>query len=44
MATVKREKVERAANFSRVMRELTMLGAFIRLADYLFVEGGYTYV
>jgi hypothetical protein len=39
MIAVKREKIERAANFARVMRELTMLGSFIRLADYLFVEG-----
>ena len=40
MILVKHEKLERAANFARVMKELTMLGAFIRLADYLFVEGG----
>ena len=39
MISVKREKQERAANFARVMREVTMLGAFVRLADYLFVEG-----
>ncbi|KAG2451278.1 hypothetical protein HYH02_003884 [Chlamydomonas schloesseri] len=39
MITIKREKIERAQNFARVMREVTMLGAFIRLADYLFVEG-----
>jgi len=39
MIAVKREKLERAQNFARVMKELTMLGRFIRLADYLFVEG-----
>ncbi len=39
MIAVKREKVERAHNFSRVMHELTMLSSFIRLADYLFAEG-----
>jgi hypothetical protein len=38
MVTIKREKIERAQNFARVMREVTMLGSFIRLADYLFVE------
>lgn len=40
MIAIKREKMERAANFARVMKELTMLGSFIRLVDYLFVEGG----
>jgi dynein heavy chain len=40
MIKVKEEKMERAANFARVMREQTMLGNFIRLADYMFVEGG----
>jgi len=40
MIAVKREKLERAQNFARVMKEVTMLGRFIRLADYLFVEGG----
>lgn len=39
MIAVKHEKLERARNFSRVMQELTMLSRFIRLADYLFVEG-----
>lgn len=39
MIAVKKEKMERAANFARVMKELTMLGSFIRLTDYLFVEG-----
>ncbi|KAF5838995.1 dynein heavy chain, N-terminal region 2-domain-containing protein [Dunaliella salina] len=38
MIAVKHEKLERARNFARVMKELTMLGRFIRLADYLFVE------
>lgn len=32
------EKIERAANYARVMRELAQLGQFVRLADYLFVE------
>lgn len=40
MIKVKEEKLERAANYARVMREQTMLGNFIRLADYMFVEGG----
>lgn len=40
MIAVKKEKLDRAHNFARVMKELTMLGRFIRLADYLFVEGG----
>lgn len=38
MIKVKQEKMERAANFARVMKEQTMLGAFVRLADYMFVE------
>lgn len=32
------EKIERAENYARVMRELSQLGQFVRLADYLFVE------
>lgn len=32
------EKVEHAANYARVMLELSQLGQFVRLADYLFVE------
>lgn len=40
MMLVKKEKQERASNFKRVMHEVTMLGSFVRLADYLFVEGG----
>lgn len=32
------EKMERAANYARVMQELSQLGQFGRLADYLFVE------
>lgn len=32
------EKIERAANYARVMLELSQLGVFVRLADYLFVE------
>eukprot|EP00201_Polytomella_parva_P020499 CAMPEP_0175042260 /NCGR_PEP_ID=MMETSP0052_2-20121109/2450_1 /TAXON_ID=51329 ORGANISM="Polytomella parva, Strain SAG 63-3" /NCGR_SAMPLE_ID=MMETSP0052_2 /ASSEMBLY_ACC=CAM_ASM_000194 /LENGTH=3805 /DNA_ID=CAMNT_0016305023 /DNA_START=33 /DNA_END=11446 /DNA_ORIENTATION=+ len=39
MIVVRKEKIDRAANFVRVMKEVTMLGAFIRLADYLVVEG-----
>ncbi|KAG1661620.1 hypothetical protein FOA52_002850, partial [Chlamydomonas sp. UWO 241] len=39
MIAVKQEKIERAANYARVMKELTMLGAFVRVADYMFVEG-----
>ena len=39
MIKVKEEKMERTANYARVMREQTMLGNFIRLADYMFVEG-----
>lgn len=39
MVAIKREKMERAYNYARVMKELTMLGSFIRLADYMFVEG-----
>ena len=39
MTQVKEEKIERAANYARVMHEQTMLGAFVRLADYMFVEG-----
>lgn len=39
MIKIKHEKMERARNFARVMREVTMLGSFIRLTDYLFVEG-----
>lgn len=35
----KQEKLERAANFARVMEELAQLGAFVRLCDYLLVEG-----
>eukprot|EP00798_Chlamydomonas_sp_ICE-L_P012760 gene12760-16011_t len=39
MVQIKKEKQERSANFARVMKEVTMLGNFVRLADYLFVEG-----
>jgi len=38
MVVIKKEKQDRAYNYGRVMRELTMLGAFIRLADYMYVE------
>ncbi len=30
MITIKREKIERAKNFARVMREVTMLGSYSR--------------
>lgn len=33
------EKLDRAANYARIMEELRQLGQFVRLADYLFVEG-----
>lgn len=33
------EKLERAANYARIMEELQQLGQFVRLTDYLFVEG-----
>eukprot|EP00878_Enallax_costatus_P031474 GHUV01034420.1.p1 GENE.GHUV01034420.1~~GHUV01034420.1.p1 ORF type:complete len:647 (+),score=200.09 GHUV01034420.1:874-2814(+) len=39
MVTIKQEKLDRAANYARIMEELSQLGAFVRLADYLFVEG-----
>jgi hypothetical protein len=31
-------QLERAANYARIMEELTQLGSFVRLADYLVVE------
>eukprot|EP00879_Flechtneria_rotunda_P022627 GHRR01023894.1.p1 GENE.GHRR01023894.1~~GHRR01023894.1.p1 ORF type:complete len:968 (+),score=348.72 GHRR01023894.1:492-3395(+) len=39
MVVIKQEKLERAANYARVMDELSQLGIFVRLVDYLFVEG-----
>lgn len=33
------EKLDRAANYARIMEELSQLGQFVRLADYMFVEG-----
>ena len=39
MTAIKKEKIERARTYWRVMEEEQMLGAFIRLVDYLFVEG-----
>lgn len=39
MVVIKKEKLDRATNYARIMEELTMLGSFVRLADYLFVEG-----
>jgi hypothetical protein len=39
MVAIKKEKIDRSKNFARVMQEVTMLRSFIRLADYLFIEG-----
>ncbi|KAL2622255.1 hypothetical protein R1flu_002460 [Riccia fluitans] len=39
MVSIKQEKVERAKTYWRVVAEEKMLGNFIRLADYMFVEG-----
>lgn len=38
MVSIKAEKIERAKTYRRVMAEEKMLGNFIRLADYMFVE------
>ncbi len=38
MVSIKAEKIERAKSYRRVMVEEKMLGNFIRLADYIFVE------
>lgn len=39
MINIRKEKIERAKTYWRVMEEEKMLGVFIRLVDYLFVEG-----
>ncbi|KAI8468855.1 MAG: dynein heavy chain, N-terminal region 2-domain-containing protein [Monoraphidium minutum] len=39
MVVVKKEKMERAANYARIMEELSLLGPLVRLADYLVVGG-----
>lgn len=38
MVSIKAEKIERAKTYRRVMAEEKMLGNYIRLADYMFVE------
>lgn len=38
MVAIKEEKVERARTYRRVAEELSMLGAFVRLADYMVCE------
>ena len=40
MKEVKQEKIEKADNYYRVMREEKFLGRFIRLIDVIFVESG----
>ena len=39
MVSIKQEKIERAQTYRRVSEEAKMLGDFIRLADYMLVEG-----
>eukprot|EP00899_Mesostigma_viride_P020786 jgi/Mesvir1/28709/Mv19680-RA.1 len=39
MVSIKQEKIERARTYRRVAEEANMLGDFIRLADYMLVEG-----
>ncbi|KAK9828903.1 hypothetical protein WJX72_002692 [[Myrmecia] bisecta] len=39
MIAIKSEKLERARTYKRVMEEAAMLGTFIRLVDYMVVEG-----
>ncbi|KAL3689708.1 hypothetical protein R1sor_016017 [Riccia sorocarpa] len=39
MVSIKQEKIERAKTYRRVVAEEKMLGNFIRMADYMFVEG-----
>ncbi|KAK3267509.1 hypothetical protein CYMTET_23939 [Cymbomonas tetramitiformis] len=39
MVSIKKEKIERAKTYRRVAEEAKMLGDFIRLADYMLVEG-----
>ena len=38
MVSIKAEKIERAKTYRRVMAEEKMLGNYIRLVDYMFVE------
>ncbi|MCO5581018.1 hypothetical protein L7F22_034894 [Adiantum nelumboides] len=38
MVSIRNEKIERAKTYRRVMAEEKMLGKFIRLVDYMFVE------
>lgn len=38
MVAIKEEKMERARTYRRVAEELSMLGAFVRLADYMVCE------
>lgn len=38
MVSIRNEKVERAKTYRRIMAEEKMLGVFIKLADYMFVE------
>lgn len=38
MVSIKNEKIERAKTYRRVMAEEKMLGNFVRLIDYIFVE------
>eukprot|EP00898_Chlorokybus_atmophyticus_P003847 jgi/Chlat1/4463/Chrsp29S04567 len=39
MVSIKHQKMERARTYRRVTEEAKMLGEFIRLADYMLVEG-----
>ncbi|CAM6082176.1 unnamed protein product [Calypogeia fissa] len=39
MVSIKKEKIERARTYRRVVAEEKMLGNLIRLVDYMFVEG-----
>eukprot|EP00958_Prasinococcus_capsulatus_P026259 scaffold4735_cov403-Prasinococcus_capsulatus_cf.AAC.3 len=39
MVSIKRGKIERARTYRRVLQEEGMLGALIRLVDYMIVEG-----
>eukprot|EP00242_Pyramimonas_sp_CCMP2087_P005349 CAMPEP_0198205188 /NCGR_PEP_ID=MMETSP1445-20131203/8681_1 /TAXON_ID=36898 /ORGANISM="Pyramimonas sp., Strain CCMP2087" /LENGTH=1441 /DNA_ID=CAMNT_0043877371 /DNA_START=94 /DNA_END=4415 /DNA_ORIENTATION=+ len=39
MVKIKEEKIRRAKTYRRVVEEAKMLGDFIRLADYMLVEG-----
>lgn len=38
MVSIKNEKIERVKIYRRVMAEEKMLGNFVRLIDYIFVE------